>query len=214
MAFGGAAAAQFETRMSSPVFPGPYNIAVGDFNHDGKLDVAVAGNKMQVLLGNGDGTFKEPTLPAPSLVPNWVATADINHDGNLDLVVADFSRFFTGVSVFLGNGDGTFQNPVNYSTPNAAPYIEVGDFNGDHRPDIVVLDVLQVSVLLGNGDGTFQEPAINTTPSYAPSAMGIGDFNSDGKLDVAVAEQFCGISQVEILLGNGTGHLPSGRLTP
>jgi hypothetical protein len=205
-----SAAAQFETRATSPVTTSPFNVAVGDFNHDGKLDLAVAGNELQVLLGNGDGTFQPPVTVAPGLVPNWVATADFNHDGNLDLAVADFSDFFSGVSILLGNGDGTFQAPVNYSTPNAAPFIAVGDFNGDHNLDVVVLDDLEVSVLLGNGDGTFQEPAINTTPSYAPSVLAIGDFNRDGKLDVVVAEQFGGLSQVQILLGNGDGTFALG----
>jgi hypothetical protein len=80
--------------------------------------------------------------------------------------------------------------------------------------NLVVIDDLLVSVLLGNGDGTFQEPARNTSPTYGPSALGIGDFNGDGKLDVVVAGQFGGISQVEVLLGNGDGTFTLGQVFP
>jgi hypothetical protein len=204
-----SAAGQFETRASSWVSLGPFNVVVGDFNHDGNPDIAVSGIQLQVLLGNGDGTFQQPVTYALGIVPNWVATADFNHDGNLDLATADLS--FTGVSILLGNGDGTFQKAVNYSTPQIPTFVAVGDFNDDHNLDLVVLDSHEVSVLLGNGDGTFRQPAINTFPSYGPSALGIGDFNRDGKLDVVAAEQFGGISQAEILLGNGDGTLSLGQ---
>ncbi len=154
------AAAQFETRASSPVSIGPFNVATGDFNRDGKLDIAVSGDDLQLLFGKGDGTFQPPVIPAPGLIPNWVTTADFNHDGNLDLAVADFSGYFAGVSILLGNGDGTFQAPVNYSTPNAASFIAVGDFKGDHNLDLVVLDSHEVSVLLGNGGGSPQKASL------------------------------------------------------
>lgn len=159
--------AQFEARSSSPVTFSPWSLAVGDFNHDGNLDVAVASSTGQVgvLLGRGDGTFRAAAYyPTTSAVS--VATGDFNHDGILDLaVVNDLDQ---NVSVLLGNGDGTFQAPVPYMTTAILPRsVLVGDFNHDGEPDLLVCDSPYVSVLLGNGDGTFQAP-IDTTPSVGP----------------------------------------------
>ena len=127
-------------------------------------------------------------------------TADFNHDGKLDLAVADLNGLF----VLMGSGDGTFETPVAYSTACIPIFVGTGDFNGDHKLDLLVTyssgNCPYVSIFFGNGDGTFQEPPTNTSPSYSPAATGIGDFNHDGKLDLAVAEQFGGLSQVEILL--------------
>jgi hypothetical protein len=104
------------------------------------------------------------------------------------------------------------------ATPCSYAYdVSTGDFNGDHKLDLLVTyssTACPLSIFLGNGDGTFQEPPINTYPSYNPAATGIGDFNGDGKLDVAVAEQFGTISQVEILLGDGTGNFSPGATYP
>jgi hypothetical protein len=109
-----------------------------------------------------------------------------------------------GVSVFMGNGDGTFQPPVNYSTPNPPVSIALGDLNGDGKPDLVVVDPALgdwiVSVLLNNGDGTFQSP-VNYSTAPGPLSVAIGDLNGDGKLDLAIA---C-VDAVSILLGNGDG---------
>jgi hypothetical protein len=206
--FGAPAQAQFETRGSF-VFQGdPYSIAVGDFNHDGKLDLAVADwyyGKVAVSLGNGDGTFQPPVYYPISnqleSVPS-IATADLRKSGNLDLVVADYQD--GNVSVLLGKGDGTFEAAQPYSTaPNYPSFVTIGNFGGPY-PDLLILDGQNVSVMIGNGDGTFQTP-INTLTAYSARAVGIGDFNHDGKMDVAAAEVFGGIDQVEILLGNGDG---------
>ncbi len=122
----------------------------------------------------------------------------------------------TGVSILLGNGDGTFQEPTTYPTACGPKFVSTGDFNGDQKLDLAVTyssgSCPYVSIFLGNGDGTFQSTPINTTPLYSPAAIGIGDFNRDGKLDLAVAEQFGTISQVEILLGNGDGTFSAGRV--
>jgi hypothetical protein len=205
---GQAVTHEFETRASVPVLQAPFSVAVGDFNHDGKLDVAVASPfhpYIQVLMGNGDGTFQAPVNYAVSS-PEFVASADLNHDGKLDLVVGNDPG---SLSIFLGNGDGTFQAAVPYNAPCAPVFVAVADFNGDGRPDIMASyadgNCPFFSVLLGNGDGSFREPPINTTPSYMPTGIGIGDFNRDGKLDVAIGELFGTISQVEIFLGKGDG---------
>ena len=169
-----------------------------------------------VLLGRGDGTFRPAVYYAiDSEVESVrsITVADFNGDGNMDLAVADFLGGY--VAVLLGNGDGTFKPPskvpLNGPFPN---FVAVGDFNGDHIPDLVTVDAASpcpcISVLLGNGDGTFQAP-INTKPSFGPSAIGIGDFNRDGKLDVAWVGENGGPGQLTILLGNGDGTFQTGN---
>ena len=204
LCFGASAAAQFETRAIVPVGDSPTSITVWDFNHDVSLDIAVATDQVQVLLGNGDGTFKPPVNYQAGFGPLSLAAADLNRDGNIDLVVANIE---STVSVLLGNGDGTFQPAKNFTTAAMNQFLVVGDFNGDHILDLLVADPPYISVLLGNGDGTFQPPIDNTSlPTYVP-ALAVGDFNGDGKLDVAAAAPNSGFVAIAILLGNGDGTL-------
>jgi hypothetical protein len=145
--------------------------AVGDFNGDGKLDVALLDfDSIQILLGNGDGTFRAATQYSVVSHSSSVATADFNGDGILDLVT-------DGGTVLLGNGDGTFTAGTTVTT-NGAGGIAVADFNGDGKLDFAVGGI---DVLLGNGDGTFQPPILIARDSLGA----IGDFNNDGKLDFA-----------------------------
>ena len=206
--------AQFETRGNFPIQESPGTIAVGDFNHDGKLDLAVAAfytGKVAVLLGKGDGTFQPAnyyTISSQIESVTSVATADLRKNGTLDLVVADYLD--GNVSILLGNGDGTFQTPRPYST---APYfpggVAVGNFGGSY-PDLVLIDFpAAIGVMIGNGDGTFQ-PQITMPLTYDPAGVGIGDFNHDGKQDLAVAEHFGGINEVAIFVGNGDGSFSVG----
>jgi WD40 repeat protein len=189
--------AQFETFVTQKLPNETLGIVTGDFNHDGKLDVATIGDYLSIFLGNGDGTF-QPAVNYTAL-GDWIAVADFNNDGNLDLVSANGDN---SVSVFLGNGDGTFQPPkISYTTNNCS-FVAVGDFNGDHKIDIVALNYLTISVLLGNGDGTFQAPIDNKSFPGNGYWVAVGDFNNDHRLDVAVVGYGYGI-----LLGNGDGTL-------
>ena len=219
---------EFLSPVSYTVPTSPTAIAVGDFNGDGKLDMAVTSwddnstdSFVTVLLGNGDGTF----MPGVSYFtgnggagsiyggaePYSIVVADMNGDGKLDLVTANAGSLT--VSVLLGNGDGTFQPAIlnrNIGATDGAPYsMAIGDFNGDGKLDVVLAQEFQgeVSVMLGNGDGTFSN-AVNYAVGTNPVFVAIGDFNHDGKLDLAVANRgpgFTSRSTVSILLGNGDG---------
>jgi hypothetical protein len=183
--------AQFETRAIQPGAPyyGAFSIASGDFNNDGKLDIAVTGdNGFTIWLGNGDGTFQKPIFVSTAL-SDALAVADFNHDGNLDIVVANADQNPNTVSVYLGNGDGTFKAPIKSNTTGSSGFIAVGDFNNDGKPDIVVIDNPYISVLLGNGDGTFQPPS-NNNSFVGAEWVAVGDFNNDHKLDVVVVGSF------------------------
>jgi FG-GAP-like repeat/Abnormal spindle-like microcephaly-assoc'd, ASPM-SPD-2-Hydin len=191
--------AQFETRSNRSVPNNEYAIAVGDFNGDGKMDAALAGNELFILLGNGDGTFQAPVgyfIPALS-----IAVADFNGDGIPDIVLGDEST----ISVLLGKGDGTFQPPVVTTVNHTTSFLAVGDFNNDHKPDVVIVDDNFVSVLLGNGDGSFQIP--NDTSYVGAGELAVGDFNNDHKLDVVAVGSFFGSSEYGVMLGNGDGTL-------
>jgi len=184
-------------------------ITTGDFNNDGNVDFAVVswgGSKVFVLLGNGNGTFQTPTSISVVGSPVEIATADFNNDGNLDLAVVDNSG--NHVEVLLGNGTGAFPATSTYSTGSSPYSIAVADLNNDGNLDMVIGNngASSVTVLLGNGAGIFSQPtgspfAAGTNPS--PSALVIGDFNGDGKPDLAVPDS--GNNAVGILLGNGDG---------
>jgi len=118
------------------------SVTAADLNGDGKLDLVIRssyGGKLNVMLGNGDGTFHSgwqyTESSAGSLVGDNVAAADFNGDGILDLAVPIWASSF---ALLLGNGEGTFQAPVNYPAGNGARGIAVGDFNGDGRLDAAV----------------------------------------------------------------------------
>jgi len=189
-------------------------VAAGDLNKDGKIDLAVAssdsdGFAVNILLGNGDGTFGAPLAYAAGPFPTAVAVGDFNRDGNADLAVLSSDGGFAkgGVAVLLGNGDGSFQRYVSYSAGVNPNSIEIADFNGDAIPDIVVGTTGSVvSVLLGNGDGTFQK-AIRDKIGVNPHYIGVGDFNNDGKVDVITTLENTATQQnkVVIALGKGDG---------
>lgn len=185
----------------------------GDFNGDGKADLVTVTNgqhdtSLSMLLGNGDGTFQPPvtisTGPAQGIV--GLEVGDFDGDGKLDFVSTTGPG--NAISVYLGNGDGTFQPPVTTtlsSPPQLADGLAVGDFNGDGKSDVALTASAPqqgagtVEILIGNGDGTFGVPVVYPIPALSWK-VAVGDFNGDGKLDLVTAGQ--GIS---LLLGNGDG---------
>jgi hypothetical protein len=188
----------------------PLCVTVGDFNGDGNADLALGTDHgaVEVLLGKGDGTFGPATAFAsggPTVT--CLAAADFTRAGKLDLVTSENT-------LLLGNGDGTFQAPraLGIGTGSWAS-VAVADFNGDGIPDLAVgnPNAVGIDIALGNGDGTFRllgPPGRVTLAISAPYVLA-GDFNGDGKPDLAVASDNptsqTAPGSVVVLLGKGDG---------
>jgi hypothetical protein len=175
---------------------GGRDLAVGDFNADGRLDAALAAypkRPVTVRLGIGDGTFGPARrFGAVEDAAEAVTSADLNHDGTLDLAVA----FYQGlVSVLLGNGDGTFAAQREYAMRFPATAVVTADFDGDGNADIATsgYTTAPLTVRLGRGDGTFQErQSLPSFSAYSDALLNfvadgtVADFNVDGRSDIAV----------------------------
>jgi hypothetical protein len=165
-------------------------------------------------------SFIAAPVYAAGASPQAVLLGDFNGDGIPDLAVANYgtSPNYTdgGVSILLGNGDGTFQPPRSYSVGVRARSVAVGDFNRDGKLDLVTANENgTISVLLGNGDGTFHAGQSFATGFLELVAVAVGDFNSDGHLDVIVAgETKDFIDSVGVLLGNGDGTFQPAQSYP
>jgi len=200
----------FQNPIRSPGVASGRPPLVMDFNRDGKPDLAFAsqGGGISILLGNGDGTFGAArSFPiSGGVVANSLVAADFNGDGILDLAASDVApapQFANTVSVLLGNGDGTFGPPADF-TVGIYPFpLATADFNGDGKEDLSVAnyEASSVSVLLGNGDGSFL-PKIDFPIGPFPVGLASADFDGDGKPDLAVGG---GQPELSILAGNGDG---------
>jgi hypothetical protein len=187
----------------------PVSVVVGDFNGDGKQDLAVANEDSNVgtasiLLGDGTGNFSAPASFAAGSASDSLAVGDFNGDGRQDLAVSNFNG--GSVSVLLGDGTGHFSAPTNFLAGFNPNSVVVGDFNGDGKQDLAVANGSlpgTVSILLGDGTGNFSAPTNFATGSYF-SSLALGDFNGDGKQDLAVAD--FDSDNVSILLGDGAGN--------
>lgn len=179
-------------------------ITSGDFNSDGKADLAVANQNsynVGILLGNGDGTFSTALSFPAGYSPRAITSGDLNGDGKLDLVVANETG--NDLSVLLGNGNGTFLPATNYGPVDRPEHTVIADLNLDGKPDLAVAGFGgRVFVLTGNGDGTFQVPTSYAT-GLASTSVAVGDFNKDGKPDLAVANQDSG--NLSVLINSGAG---------
>jgi hypothetical protein len=195
-----------------------HHFVTGDFNHDGKVDLAATGyvtgyaaanvpdpNALAVRLGNGDGTFGASAIYPLGQPPGAIVAGDLNGDGNTDLAVATPDA----LEVFSGNGDpeGTFGSPRSFSLGALqAVTLAVADVNGDGHQDLIFTGNTS-GVLLGNGAGTFQAAENFPAAANAAAALAIADFNGDGRPDIA--DSAAGDQRVSIVLNNSSGTFPT-----
>jgi hypothetical protein len=173
----------------------PQYTAVGDFNGDGFLDLAIANSgtdTFNVYLNNGTGGFTlAHTYTTP--VPNGIIkAADLNRDGKLDLAISS-NQTSTPITIWKGNGDGSFTQQANPAVGSVSiASFSVADFNGDGKPDLIYntsnsTATGNIYVVLGNGDFTFQAPSTGvSTLGNDTLSLAVGDFNGDGYSDVVV----------------------------
>ena len=182
----------------------PTSIVAQAFNPNapGIIDLAVTNstdNTLQIFLGNGKGTFSNGVTYNTGVTPVYVASADVNLDGNLDLVVADSGAATStnsvgnSVSVFLGNGDGTFILPggtrMDFAAGTTPTSFVIADFNDDGIPDLLVTASGDnaAALMLGAGGGFFNTPPIEVPVGTTPDSVATADFNGDGLPDVAIS---------------------------
>ncbi len=183
---------------SNPVGRAPQAIATGDFNGDGRWDLATVNgtsDDVSVLLGNGNGTFRSAVSFGVGKIPLALVAEDMDRDGVLDLVLALSGS--NQVAVLKGDGKGLFQKLTTQAAGNGTTFLAVQDLNGDGWSDVVAINSgrfgyyppFNLSVLLNDGKGQVQEPVMyeqDRGKDLFPTGIFVGDFTGDGVVDLAV----------------------------
>jgi FG-GAP-like repeat len=199
--------------------PNPFGLAVGDFNEDGNLDLAVVEpgsgtGAVAIFLGDGKGGFKLSARYAIGAASGRIAVGDFDGDGHLDIAVTNSPFTGTGsVMTFFGDGHGEFHGRRTYRLPGRPFGIAVGDVNGDHHPDLAVTQVANgtVAVFLNDGTGKFLKPVTYNAGGGEVVDVKIADLRNNGRNDLVIADLSAGMV---VLLNNGDGTFGKPTVYP
>ena len=200
--------------------PGP--VVTGDFNGDTKQDVIVGntfsltGTILTMFAGNGNGTFTTPTTISNTITnpttgqAKALAAAFMTNDNSLDLVMLDSKN---NLDVFFNNGSGVFAAPVVYSAGSSPQGIAVGDFNGDSKPDVAIIESAAagatdgtVMIYLNDGTGALTLAGQAPDVGLSPTSVTAADLDGDGKDDLVVTNNNGFSSTVSVLISSGSGN--------
>ena len=206
----GDGAGKFTKQPDIRVGSQPYTITTGDFNRDGKIDLAVTDvhstniePNVYILNGNGTGGFTLSTTVSAKRTPRYISTTDVNKDGKIDLVISNANS--NDVTILQGNGLGGFSELVTYSVGDGPIFHVMDDLDKDGNADLAVINTRlsqNLSLMLGAGSGRF-EGFTNYNLGTRPSAAASADFDLDGNLDIAVVHEVA--NGIKVFSGSGYG---------